>query len=283
MQDLLRSFYTLTNIRVGLFDLSGKEMLAYPIPWTDYCRILRSDKQGDHACRQCDREAFAHMNSHRGIYMYQCHAGLTEVLAPIISSGGERAGYLMIGQMRQPGSTGERQWAEAHGKIKALNLDMEALRQAYAKLLVIKRDQIRACANILQALASYVLLDNYIRIMDEPLSSRVKRHITANLRDNLSLPSLAKQFGVGKTTLCGAIKRDCQLTVNELIRYVRVERAKELLRLDKQPISAIAEQVGIPDYNYFAKIFKEETGVPPSLFRKLCEGEYRYKTEQLTQ
>jgi AraC-like DNA-binding protein len=187
----------------------------------------------------------------------------------------------MIGQMRQPGSTEDRQWTEAHGKIKALNLDMGALRQAYAKLLVIKNEQIRACANILQALASYVQLDNYIRIMNEPLSSRVKQHISSNLRDTLSIPELARQFGVGKTTLCGAVKRDYQLTVNELVRHSRIERAKELLRLDKQPISVVAEQVGIPDYNYFAKVFKEETGAPPSLFRKLCEGEYRYKTEQL--
>jgi two-component system response regulator YesN len=125
-----------------------------------------------------------------------------------------------------------------------------------------------------------VLLDNYIRIQNEPLASLVKRYISSNLTEDLTLPGLAKKFGVGKTTLCKAVKRDFQLTVNELIRYSRIERAKQLLWIDKQPISVVAEQVGIMDYTYFAKVFKEETGIPPSLFRKLCDGEYLYKTDR---
>ena len=36
------------------------------------------------------------------------------------------------------------------------------------------------------------------------------------------------------------------------------------------PISAVAEQVGISDYNYFSKVFRSATGMTPSAFRKNC-------------
>jgi YesN/AraC family two-component response regulator len=62
--------------------------------------------------------------------------------------------------------------------------------------------------------------------------------------------------------------------VNELIRSVRIDKAKHLLQAGELSVSAVAEEVGIMDYNYFAKVFKEETGVQPSIYRRLCEGEY---------
>ena len=64
------------------------------------------------------------------------------------------------------------------------------------------------------------------------------------------------------------------MTVNELTRSLRIEKAKQLLQSAELPIFIVAENVGIPDYNYFTRVFKEETGITPSLFRKLCETEY---------
>jgi AraC-like DNA-binding protein len=207
----------------------------------------------------------------------QCHSGLTEAIAPIVTSEDKRVGYLMFGQLRQPEKDEARHWEDLRRKIKRICPDAGALKTAYSKLTALRLDEVRSCANILQALASYVWLDHFIRLQNEPLSSRVKTWLAGNLDGDLSLAGIAGQFGVGKTTLCKAVKRDLGLTVNELLRTTRIERAKQLLQAGKQPIAEIAEQVGIPDYNYFTKIFKEEIGVPPSLFRKLCEDGYLYK------
>jgi YesN/AraC family two-component response regulator len=66
------------------------------------------------------------------------------------------------------------------------------------------------------------------------------------------------------------------MTVNELIRTTRIEQAKKLLQAGNEAVSAIAQQVGIFDYNYFSKVFKTETGIPPSTFRRLCEDDHIY-------
>jgi ligand-binding sensor protein len=275
MRNLLQSFFVLAKVRVGFFDLEGKEILAFPPERTDYCKLIRSGPKGDEACGRCDRSAIRKAAKQNGPYIYQCHAGLTEALAPI-SSEKERIGYLMIGQVRQSESQDDRLWEDIRRRVGHLCADMDRLKSAYSKLTVIKIDGIRACADILQALANYVLLDNYIRVQSEPLSNRVKTYIASNLTGDLSLFALARQFGVGKTTLCTAIKREYRLTVNQLIRSLRVERAGQMLQSGNQPIAQIAETVGIDDYNYFTKVFKEETGVPPSVYRRLCEKEYQY-------
>jgi AraC-like DNA-binding protein len=272
MMKLLKSFYTLVNVRIGFFDLEGGEIQGYPVYRTEYCNIIRAQKAGDNACRRCDKQAFRQAAKMKGPYVYQCHAGLIEMVAPIITSEDERIGYLMIGKARQPEDLDDNLWKDIGRKAGLSN--MARLKSAYLQLPVLKMDQGRACADVLQALATYVWFDNYFRVQKEPLSVRIKDYISMNLSKPLSLKEIADGFEIGKTTLCKSVKREMHITVNELIRSLRIDKAKQLLQTGEFPIFIVAEQVGIPDYNYFTKVFKEETGVTPSIFRRLCENEY---------
>ena len=277
MMNLLESFHSLVKARIGFCDLEGKEILCYPVPRSEYCNTIRSNKAGDNACRRCDEYAFQRAAKIKGPYVYQCHAGLIEMTAPIISPEEGRIGFLMIGQARQPGDLDPHLWKEIGKKAGVAAINLNKLKTDYWNLPVMKMDQGRSCANILQALAVYVWFDNYFRLQKEPLSGRVKDHIARNLDKPLSLNEIASTFKIGKTTLCKSIKQDYRITVNELIRSLRIEKAKQLLQSRELPVSAVAEQVGILDYNYFTKVFKNETGVTPSVFRKLCLNEYQLK------
>ena len=53
-----------------------------------------------------------------------------------------------------------------------------------------------------------------------------------------------------------------------MIAARRVQAAKKLLASGDLPVSAIAEEVGFSDYNYFTRIFKSQTGMSPRDFRK---------------
>jgi len=266
MMKLLEDFYTL-----GKFLINGEVIIIYPPQMQEYCNYIRSKKTGDTACRRCDEQAFQQVAKMKTPYIYKCHAGLTEIVAPIITSEKERIGYLTIGQAKPAGEPDENLLKDLSKKH---NLSVIKLKSAYLKLPVMKTDQAKACANVLHALAINVWYDNYFYILKKPLSDKVKEFISDNLDKPLTLTEIANRFRIGKTTLCKSVKRDIHMTVNELIHFLRIEKAKQLLQSAEVPIYTIAEQVGIPDYNYFTKIFKKETGITPSVFRKLSEKAY---------
>ena len=56
-------------------------------------------------------------------------------------------------------------------------------------------------------------------------------------------------------------------TLSRMIAERRVAAAKLLLLRSNTPISAVAESVGITDYNYFTKVFRSITGMTPSAYR----------------
>lgn len=57
----------------------------------------------------------------------------------------------------------------------------------------------------------------------------------------------------------------------EYLNRVRMLRALELLQTTEEPISKIAEQVGIYDANYFSRLFKKIIGYPPRYFKSIAD------------
>jgi len=269
MLNLMKSFHTLFKVCISFFDTEGKSTLGYPAQ-SKYCHIIRSHKTGIAACRRCDANAFKQAAKLKAPIVYECHAGLIEIVAPVITFDNIQIGSIMLGQARSPRNRSERAWKELEKKAEFPIT--QKLKSAYLKLPVLDLKHSKACITILQALVTNAWYDNYFRLQREPLSSRVNSYITQNINKNLSLNEIALTFKVGKTTLCKTVKNDFKVSINELIRSLRIKKAKQLLQTAELPIYLIAEQVGIPDYNYFTKVFKTEIGVTPSEFRKRYEN-----------
>ena len=58
-----------------------------------------------------------------------------------------------------------------------------------------------------------------------------------------------------------------RLTYDEIVNK-KIQKAKELLADESLSIEQIAEQTGYNDYFYFTKVFKKNTGISPSKYRK---------------
>ena len=55
--------------------------------------------------------------------------------------------------------------------------------------------------------------------------------------------------------------------IAEYIRKTRISAAKKMLA-QNESVSAVARKSGFEDYNYFSKVFKRETGLSPSQYKK---------------
>lgn len=85
---------------------------------------------------------------------------------------------------------------------------------------------------------------------------------------DLSLEDISKNTFLTPAYICVIFKDFTGKTVNKYITEFRIIQAKELLKDSNIKMNDIALKVGYRDGNYFAKIFKKETGYSPSEYRR---------------
>jgi AraC-like DNA-binding protein len=58
------------------------------------------------------------------------------------------------------------------------------------------------------------------------------------------------------------------MSPNDYLKKCRMERAAELLGNPEMAINEVCAQVGMPDAQYFSRVFKAYFGVSPSVYRE---------------
>lgn len=113
----------------------------------------------------------------------------------------------------------------------------------------------------------FVLMDKQ-NIVSEPIHE-VIRFINDNFTNpTLSLDEISKNTYLTSSYICVIFKDYTGTTVNKYINELRFNKAKELLQNPEIKMKDIASKIGYSDGNYFAKIFKKETGYNPSDYRR---------------
>lgn len=93
-------------------------------------------------------------------------------------------------------------------------------------------------------------------------------YIELHLAEPLSIETLATRLGYSKYYLSTRFKKEIGCTVNDYIKFVRIERAKRLLSTTNKNISEIAEDIGFASRSFFASTFKRCVGKTPAQYRK---------------
>lgn len=84
--------------------------------------------------------------------------------------------------------------------------------------------------------------------------------------ENFNIESLVRSVGISRTQLYRKIQSLSGRAPNNLIRDLRLERARSLLKRKKGNISEVAFEVGFSSPSYFAKCFAARFGCLPSQF-----------------
>ncbi|TLD72419.1 helix-turn-helix domain-containing protein [Phragmitibacter flavus] len=103
------------------------------------------------------------------------------------------------------------------------------------------------------------------------LSKRVERLLETKDGPEVDLKEIAEMTGYQQDHLNRLLRTECGLTLGQLRSRVRLKRAVAMLE-DKRPVQEVGAKVGILDANYFARWFKQQTGVSPSVWRRRPGG-----------
>jgi len=265
---LLRDFYEIAHIRITVFDESLNELISYPSEVAPYCRVIRGTAKGYKACMECDKKACATAAKIRNTHIYKCHAGLTEAVTPLYV-GGVLAGYLMFGHVfsyddREAG-------VQAIEKIcEPYHVNNRLLREALAEAVPLSKGYIKSAAQILHAVASYLILERIATLSGNKLSAKLESFVSTHFTENITASTICKELGIGKTKLYQLSKKLYGCGISTHVRNLRINLAKELLvEHEDYSISEISEKCGFNDYNYFITAFTRETGYSPREYRKI--------------
>lgn len=138
-----------------------------------------------------------------------------------------------------------------------------ALQKRYARMAIEDR---RSVASIVQGehkTESGFDLPREDAFMDK-LISIIKRDLE---NPELTVEQLNREMAMSNTQLFRKLKALTSLSANQLIRQIRLERARELLKNTNLTIAEIAYQTGFNDPSYFTRIFTKEEGITPKEFR----------------
>lgn len=101
--------------------------------------------------------------------------------------------------------------------------------------------------------------------VDNEFIQKMLNYIHENIQESdLSVELLASKVFLSRSQLYRKIKTLTGVSVNEFIRNVRLEKAKELIELGNDNINEISYKVGFAYPAYFTKCFKDKYGHPPT-------------------
>ncbi len=266
LRKLIANLNILTSVPANVLDAQGLDRYLFG-GHPPFCRAVNADPEGHERCIACDVWKVKSYTSDGGFQFYRCHLGICEAIMPLYSKDDPLA-YLIFGCFLDS-SPIEEQWAHTRALLDWWQGDLDGLHRAFLQFRQFSAEELRAYAETLEALAAYIRLEGLISSAEQSDLQRLELYLDQHYMEKLSLAVMSKDLHIGRTKLCALAKElSGGRTLSWLIAQRRIDAAKRLLVQSTLPISAVAEEVGIDDYNYFSKVFRAVTGVTPSLFRK---------------
>lgn len=267
LENLMKNFYTLTGIKMVLFDDEYHELLAYPANNCAFCKCMKENPATRKLCEQSDRHSFRTCQEHRNLIIYHCHAGLIEAAAPLIDNN-TVIGYLMFGQIADVSSEEELEKLITHAFQASGLADAEP--SAFVSDIPLKTgEQIQAAAKIMEACTFYVVFKETIRLRRKNFITNMNTFLNSHLSEDLSVETITRELGISKSKLYQVCADHLGCGIAEHVKSLRLRHARELLRTTDFPITRIAEECGFSDYNYFCRVFKKENGMPARKYREM--------------
>ena len=100
---------------------------------------------------------------------------------------------------------------------------------------------------------------------EDKFMTKFREYIEQNMSDsNLGVETIGVELGLSRVQLYRKVKALTGQSPVELLRTVRLHKARRLLQDSAKSISEVAYEVGFTSPSYFTKCFRDEFGVSPS-------------------
>lgn len=272
LEQFQRLFLQLTGIYVTFIDING-QFITSDRGLRPLCLYLA--KLGfKHNCDKCNIEHTAEVIKIKKPIVYECFAGLTEIISPIIVDK-KVVGAVLAGQIKTQGQKLNLSNISSNLKTK----ELQKIKSLYNQVPIFTKEQVDSIAQLFFTLINYIFsiefeiltykqfneFDNkQIRIVKQTIEFIRKNYYD----ENISLEALANKFNISKFYLSHIFRKNTGFSIKGYIRRIRLKNAIELLKNPSVPIKEIPYRIGYNDVYYFYRVFKKEFHMTPFSFRQ---------------
>ena len=101
---------------------------------------------------------------------------------------------------------------------------------------------------------------------------RLQDHVLANLRDDLSVPALARHAGMSERSFARVFRSETGTTPAEFVENARIDAARRLAEDSALPAKRLADAVGYANVDGFRRAFSRRLGVSLADYRRRFAG-----------
>lgn len=94
------------------------------------------------------------------------------------------------------------------------------------------------------------------------------KYMQQNLSNTISLDNIAQSAHLSISFFSRKFKKETGYTPIEYFNHLRIQKSCHLLQFSNLRINEVAMEIGIADPFYFSRLFKQQMGVSPIIYRK---------------
>lgn len=259
------------NLAIANLDLSQGRLLGPRSEMNPFCLALQVTPEGLRRCQECDRQKILSVIINKKSIRYECHAGLSEFVIPILVNQQVTA-ILQCGQVlnRPPTEAG---WKQTLRHLAGWQGNRTAMRRHWFQTRVLLPDVQEDVMLLLRLFAEHVVAaHSRLKLLDEGRQSRVVHRAQACIQTDYSQPLtltlVARAAGTSPRNLTRIFHKETGETVLAFIRKIRLEQACEQLALTQKGVAEIAFECGFGSIPQFYRLFYRSQRCSPGEWRR---------------
>ncbi len=261
--DKIREIYYQNTGMVISFHSPGIKYTLDFFPKTkksDYCSIIQSKKEGMKRCTQSDIYGLKEAKKSNDYFIYECHAGLTDVAIPLVYRGRD-IGSIYTGQVLTQKPT-ENGFEKLYKRLSFLGIDRQSLRECYFRIKVVEREKLEYFVKLLALIGNYIITaENELFLQQKIIEKNRELHRKENekvklekaLKDlSISVLEFEKKATQEFEAVYGRNSRNNDI-ISKAQLFIKSNYSKNIRLVD------VAAAVYLSP-NYFSSLFKKITG-----------------------
>jgi len=281
-QHILRTVEELTGLQTVIYDKAAFTTRAgrQPVEKSHrghrcaFCEAIRSSDAGHESCQASDvRGATDEAAAKREPFLHTCHAGLIEIVVPVIFRG-EQVATVFCGQAIVDGCpAADSSWVRR--RALELGLDAAEVLKGWKALPRSDRRKLEQVGELLFLALGHLAesegraaLDRALLFGRNPRFRTAVAFVDEQFGEAIGIRDVADHAGITPSHLSRLFSKILGVSFSDYLTERRISEAKTLLQRTSMTVTDIAFEVGYSSPSYFARKFQAVTGKTPSAYRR---------------